>query len=108
MSMTETQAAYLDRKFAALESRVAALEAGEAHLPEECRAHECSYYRHYMVHFDPDRNGHLMPHESFHEAERRCEAVQQRVTDWADKNPTGNIPDGLMKLADYWEKKVCA
>jgi hypothetical protein len=37
----------------------------EAHLPEECRKHECDYYRHYLAYGGPD-----LTHEGYHAAEK--------------------------------------
>jgi hypothetical protein len=40
----------------------------EAHLPEECRAHTCDYYQHYLAYGGPD-----LTHEGYHAAEKIAE-----------------------------------
>jgi hypothetical protein len=40
----------------------------EAHLPDECRRHECDYYRHYLAYGGPD-----LTHEGYHAAEKIAE-----------------------------------
>jgi hypothetical protein len=40
----------------------------EAHLPDECRAHTCEYYQHYLAYGGPE-----LTHEGFHAAEKIAE-----------------------------------
>jgi hypothetical protein len=40
----------------------------EAHLPDECRAHTCDYYQHYLAYGGPD-----LTHEGYHAAEKIAE-----------------------------------
>jgi hypothetical protein len=70
----------LDKRLTALQAEVAALRESlvqialyapkdpEAHLPDECRRHECDYYRHYLAYGGPD-----LTHEGYHAAEKIAE-----------------------------------
>jgi hypothetical protein len=76
--------------------------------PDECQAHECSYYKHYLVWWTPEANGPKLEHEALHEAERRCLEAQEKVIKWMDENESGDVPSSLTRLAEMWEKKVAA
>jgi hypothetical protein len=94
-----------------LEQRIAALEillAPELAIPEECRARTCSYYAHYLIWYDPERQGVKLEHEAFHIAETNCLEAQKRVFDWYDLHPDQAAPSHLERLADIWERKVAA
>jgi hypothetical protein len=75
-----------------------------------CESKECSYYQHYLVYYDSEKNGSQLTHEAFHVAEKNCASAQKRVLDWYDANEgnTKEIPPILERQADFWEKKVCA
>lgn len=107
--MTDVKAS-LEQRIEELERRIAAIESAspESHLPDECKARECTYYTHYQVYHDAEKNGAMMGHEAFHAAEKKCEEVQNRVTQWYDAHPDGQCPKQLHEYAEYWEKKICA
>lgn len=100
-----------EERFVALEQRVEALEkllASETNQPAECREKACSYWTHYLVHHDTERNGPRLEHASYHAAEKQCEQAQQRVMDWYDAHESGPLPGTLERLAAYYERKCCA
>lgn len=77
----------------------------EAHLPEECRKHECSYYRHYLAYGPAD-----LTHEGYHAAEVICEQAQMRMQEWMD-NPTNDgkdVPKGMEDMCRRAEERVRA
>ncbi len=90
--------------------QLAAREAPQ--IPEECRKMSCSYFAHYLVHYDPNLNGEKLDHIPFHHAEIECERAQQRVTDWFDAHdgaePPAKMPEALEAAALKWERRVCA
>lgn len=81
-------------------------------LPDECRHQECSYFAHYLVHYDPNVNGAKLDHAPYHHAEKHCESAQQRVIDWLDAHkgadPPMTMPEHLEALAAKWERRTCA
>lgn len=77
---------------------------------DDCRQQQCSYFRHYLVHYDREINGEKLKHAAFHFAEERCREAQDRVIKWFDLHQGGDqrIPEYLEDAADKWERKVCA
>lgn len=74
-----------------------------------CDTQECSYYRHYLVHWTEDK-GPKLEHAAFHHAEMQCGAAQGRCIDWMNDPRNGDkaIPNHLERRAEYWERKVLA
>jgi hypothetical protein len=63
--------------------------------PEECRAHTCSYYTHYLVYGGPD-----LTHEGFHAAEKNAaHHIQNCDRDWSR---------GPCSICIDWEKRIRA
>lgn len=89
-----------------LQHRVGELEDTnpEAHMPEECQQHECSYFTHYLAYGGPD-----LTHEGYHQAEENCTRAQKLVEDWYEEHG-GNyrLTCPYEKQATYWEKAVRA
>jgi hypothetical protein len=87
-------------------------DAGGAEMPDECRAQTCTYFSHYLVHYDPANTGvgPKLDHVPFHYAEKQCEAAQRRVMDWyqAHEGDDMRVPEALERLAGQWERRVCA
>lgn len=77
---------------------------------EECAKQECTYYSHYLLYHDPALNGSLLGHASYHFAEKRCEEAQKRLMEWMDAHMDDRapVPEHLEKMAERWERKVCA
>jgi len=69
----------------------------------ECLTFRCGYYRHYLAYGPAD-----LTHVGYHWAERHCCDAQQRLTDWMETHPEGNVPTHLERSADHWERKVRA
>lgn len=83
--------------------------AQDAFAENPCLGKQCSFYTHYLVHYY-DNGEPKLEHEAFHEAEKQCEAAQQRCQEWMD-NPANEdkpFPERLNERANYWERKVCA
>lgn len=101
-------------RIAALEARVAALEAllvGQASQSEECRAKTCGYFTHYLAYGPPG-----LVHEGYHAAEKKCADMQNFYVNHLNtcrKCSNGDMRDcyqekHLAKLAGEWEARVRA
>lgn len=76
----------------------------EAILSDECRTQRCGYFRHYLAYGPAE-----LTHEGYHAAEDHCRRAQDRIDEWLEAHPSrGDIPAGLLRMAEAWEKRVRA
>lgn len=83
-----------------------------SNMPEECLNETCTYFKFYLVHYNPlnSAHGRFLEHPAFHFAEEQCSHAQDRVDQWihAHQDSTEAVPDGLTRLAEFWEGRTCA
>lgn len=69
-----------------------------------CLRRRCAYYKSYLMQGPAD-----MTHPEYHEAEQLCVNAQERIDRWMDDNPNAKeIPNYLLRIADYYERRIRA
>jgi hypothetical protein len=86
---------------------------GGAPEQTECDRQQCTYYQHYLVHYNPELNGPKLEHSAYHSAEKLCETAQNEYIAWMDEHPDLNpdhnwLAQRLSAKAEKWERRVCA
>lgn len=73
----------------------------------DCDCKTCSYYQHYLVWYDPTKNGERLEHEPYHVAEQNREVAQKAYISFLETaDGERPIPEHLERQASYWEKRV--
>lgn len=80
----------------------------------ECLAGECTYYSHYLVCYDPGKQGAKLDHIAYHHAEQECSKAQQAVEEWYENHPRPHdYSDSAMihlleNQVTFWESRIAA